>query len=234
MTDRRRRYDSDRSVGVRTGETDSSSEVNIPDAGVESVKRDAIDRAERTLEVQRERFDRIDEKSSKLLRLVAALAGVVFALLGPGPVSAGSLFGRDTETLLLTTRIALFVGSLSLLATVFLAAATYITTRFRSSFGANTTELIVSTRFEWEAYEKLVLNTYADAIRENRPTIRRNQRLFAYTLRSFVVGVTAIGAATATSLLQPDGRLRGVVVGVTALLLILFMAYLGTIPSRES
>lgn len=232
MTDRRRRYSTDRVIESQSNERDPP-QTTTQNYGVESVRRDGIDRAERTLNVQRERFDRIDEKSSKLLRFVAALSGAIFALLGLGSGSSETLLGRDITTLLASTKLALVVGSVSLLATVFLAAATYVTTRFRSSFRASTTDLIKDRRFEPEAYEKLVLKTYAEAIRENRPIIRWNQRLFAYTLRSLVIGITAISTATITSLLKPVGRIRGAVIGATTVLLIIFLAYVATGPSVE-
>lgn len=183
-------------------------EVHVPEEEVYQTRADAIDRAERTLDVQRERFDRVDEKASKMLRFVAVLSGAVFAVLGLGPRVAGVGRARIVDGASVTTRIALGAAAVGFVGTVLFAAATYVTTRFGSSFGAGAAEDVREDRFGRRPYQKLVLDAYSGAIRRNRPRLDRNRRQFVVALCSLVVAVSFLTVAAGILIadLSPTGR----------------------------
>lgn len=202
---------------------------SVSDEEVRDTRADAIDRAERTLDVQRERFDRIDQKASKLLRFVAALTGAVFAVLGlqagtnGGAVSV--LGATKANPLSMSTRIALGISGAALLGTVFFAAGTYVTTRFRSSFTSDAARSVMNRRYERAAYQKLLLGAYTDAIDENRPRVQRNGTQFVVTLCLLVLGVTTLSVAVVVRILSPLGRAQGLVLGVTLVAYVVFLAW---------
>lgn len=177
---------------------------NVSDEEVTEVRADAIDRAERTLDVQRERFDRIDEKASRILRVVAVLSGIVFALFGLGPaVGVQSSQFRPSE-LAPTTLLLLTASGVSFAATVLLAAATYVTTRFRSSFSATAVTWVKDNRFGTAPYQRGLLDAYEKGIRENRPRIRRNRYQFVATLCALVVSIATLSATAIILLVRPS------------------------------
>jgi hypothetical protein len=219
---------------TRVGERHSG----VTDEEVRETRADAVDRAERTLDVQRERFDRIDQKASKLLRFVAALVGAVFAVLGLGigsdKTTVSVLGATPSNPLSTATEIALAVAGVSLVGSVFFAAGTFVTTRFRSSFTSDPARSVRDSRYGREAYHVLLLTAYADAIDENRPRVQTNVWQFVVTLCLVVLGVTSLSVAVSLRLLAPIGRVRGAVLGVAFVAYVLFVAWVVEVRVRAT
>lgn len=186
----------------------------------ETVRRDAVERVERTLDVQRERLDSVDRKAAKLLRLVAAATGVVLAVFGAGSIDSGTVSRVSSHEMLTATVV---ITALALLATVILASMTYVTTQFGSSFTAETTTLVRRRELTEPAYLKLLLDTYATTVARNRPRIRRNERLFVATLALLVLVVSGVTAGI-VFLSLGQGLRRQVALAVVTVLYLSFLA----------
>lgn len=206
----------------RSKRPDSSHSEPPQDSGDDSrsMRRDAIDRAERTLDVQRERFDRIDEKSSKILRFTAVLSGTLFAVLGLTPASQLERSGL-LNSVSGVTAVALAAAGVGFVGTVLFAAVTYVTTRFGSSFSRGALSQVNSGKIDETQYQKLLIGAYQEAIQKNRPRIARNNRQFVVTLCLLVCSITSLAVAGVTASLSLKQTTRQAVFGVAV------VSYLG-------
>lgn len=214
-----------------TDVSDSSGRDGEPgrqdDRETERVRGDAIDRVERTLDLQRKQFDRIDQKASKLLQVTVLLAGTVFALLGLGnQFREGAVSRLAAESTSVSLKIALVVAGVGFVGTVLLATATIVTTRFGGAVGASSiAERVLDIRVGPEAYYQLLLGTYLTAIEENRRRVDKNNRRFVATLCLLVTSITALTAGAVFVLLSPVARVRQAILGVAVVIVIFFTTW---------
>ena len=207
--------------GADSSDPDGSADELDPEE-VESVRSDAIDRAERTLDVQRERFDRIDEKAAKLFRFTAVLSGTLFAVLGfaPGSASRVSVLIEGASA---TTVVSLTIAGAGFLATVLLAANVYVTTRYRSSFSRGSVSTVMETDMSTSPYQFLVLSSYKKSIGKNRKKISRNNRQFVTTLCLLVASVLSLAVAGVSTVLGPSPEVQRAIFGVVAVVYVVFL-----------
>jgi hypothetical protein len=186
-----------------------------------NVRADVIERAQRTLDIQRERFDRIDEKAARVLRFVALLLGAVLAVFSFAP---SELLARSAVTSLYPEFVVALVGTvLGLTGAVVFAAVTYLTTRFRSSFGGRAAGLMAETQFQKESYRTYLLSAYGNAITENEPRIDRNARQFVTSLSFLVLGVASLSATALFLATGGTRRLRRSILVVAAVSYTVFL-----------
>lgn len=184
-----------------------------------SVDRDAINRVERTLEIQRERFDRIDQKAANILQFVGLVLGGVLTIVTLGPVD----ISVQTSVGVRATSV---IAALSILVTVLLSTATYATTRFQSSVGGDTAELFLEVKFTNQEYNEFILSAYREAIRENASRIQTNVRLLSYTIYALTLSIVSLSLTVLFIVVMLSPFTQAATGGIAFLLYFFFLLYL--------
>lgn len=204
----------------RLSSHDDENEQAVSDAETMEVRKDSVDRVERTLDIRRERFDRIDQKASNILQFAVVLSGTIFAIFGLGP--GETMLGRP-ERLPLGAEIALAAAGVGFLGTVLLAATTIITTRIQVGFSLGALQEVIDRRLEPELYYGLLLGAYRNALRQNRRRVRKNNLQFVATLYSVVLFVMGLSVAAGILVTQSTPRARAGILAVSTLLFVAFV-----------
>lgn len=146
---------------------------------------DALDRFERTLDVQLALLSDIDGKAANVFRYTSLLLGVVFAAL--------SLLSRSEVVSLsavnLLPKLSFFVGVVGLVGAICAAILTYLSSVREYGPEAVYGYTVADGDVESPDYERSLLAGYADAVKNNRVVIDVNALRFRWALVGLLVGI---------------------------------------------
>lgn len=146
---------------------------------------DAINRFERTIDHQIDLLREIDNKAQRVVQYTAVLIGVVFTAL--------SLILRTDNVALADAgpnALASFLTGLGgFLLAICAAIITYLSSvqeyGLAREFGYNVADAV----FDDRTYKEAILNSYADAVADNRRVIAVNAQRFGYSLAALFAGI---------------------------------------------
>jgi hypothetical protein len=146
---------------------------------------DSLDRFERTLDIQIDLINEIDDKASNIVRYTVVLIGAIFAGLSvipqSGVVSLGDVGPLPT--------ILFFIGFISLVVAICSSIITYLSSVQHygpdPAYGRNVANRDITS----PDYEAVLLNGYADAVEANRRVIDINARRFRWSLGALFAGI---------------------------------------------
>lgn len=146
---------------------------------------DSLDRFERTIDIQIDLINEIDNKASNVVRYTVVLIGGIFAGISVIPQSGAVSLG-DIATI---PQIMFFVGITSLVVAICASIITYLSSvQYYGpdpAYGRNVANQDIMS----PNYEKLLLNGYSSAVEANRRVIDTNARRFRWSLGALFVGI---------------------------------------------
>lgn len=181
---------------------------------------DAINRFERTIDHQIDLLREIDNKAQRVVQYTAVLIGVIFTAL--------SLI-LQTDNVALTdagpNALASFLTGLGgFLFAICAAIITYLSSvqeyGLAREFGYNVADSV----FDDQTYKEAILNSYADAVADNRRVIAVNAKRFGYSLAALFAGIV-FSSLGGFFLLTSFGAVVNFILGALSTILVAAVAY---------
>lgn len=146
---------------------------------------DAINRFERTIDHQIDLLREIDNKAQRVVQYTAVLIGVIFTAISLVP-NTGTVSIADAGP----NAFASFTAGLGgFLLAICAALITYLSSvqeyGLARAFGYN----VADDLFDDQTYKEAILNSYADAVADNRRVIAVNAQRFGYSLAALFAGI---------------------------------------------
>lgn len=185
--------------GERTGE------------GPVEARFDLIDRFERVIDMQAALLGDVDEKAGHVARLVALVLGVVVSALSIG-VQLGGPPNAEFPTL-----IAFGLGTAGLIVSMSGAIITYLSSKIKLGVHPDSAKILQKPSIGRSAYSRLVANSYAGTLEENRRVINANAKRLRYTLASLVAGISYLTLAVIQYVAIGTGRGKWATIGIGSL-----------------
>lgn len=161
-----------------------------PDSsGVESIQayRDAADRLERTIDIQVEFLEGIDDKAEHLMRLCGILLGLVFTILtvliqiGPGRIGEISI----------PVQLTFLLGIFSVVLAMILAGIAYLSSQLRIGLHHVTGTYLgtSSTEPDYEIHLRRIVGLYGTILAYNEKALGKNSNRFRVSMATLFTGV---------------------------------------------
>lgn len=186
-------------------------------------RTDLVTRFERTLDVQIDLINEIDNKASNVVRYTALLLGAIFAGISIIPRS-GIISLGDVGPF---PRILFFIGTASFVIAICSSIVTYLSSVQyygpSPEYGRNVAAKDVLS----PNYEEFLLGGYSNAIEANRQVIDTNARRFRWSLAALFIGVVYASLAGGIAAISMPGWSEAVIVGVVTMftLPVVYMIY---------
>ncbi|WP_123623524.1 hypothetical protein [Halorubrum sp. CSM-61] len=206
-------------TGTGSDETDDDwTDVFDPMRVEQSVEYDqienAINRFERTIDHQIDLLREIDNKAQRVVQYTAVLIGVLFTAISLIP-ETDSVSLADGG---LIATISFLIGLGGFLLAICAAIITFLSSvqeyGLAREFGYNVSDEV----FDDQTYKQAILNSYADAVAENRRVIAVNAQRFGYSLAALFVGIVFSSLAGFLFLTSFSLRINVSLVGVATIL----------------
>jgi hypothetical protein len=193
-----------------------SNAVTQTDDDMMNERVDSLNRFERTLDVQIDLINEIDNKASNVVRYTVILIGAIFTGVSVIPRS-GVVSLDDIGSL---PRFLFFIGVISLIIAVCSSIITYLSNvQYYGpdpAYGQNVADKDISS----PEYEEVLLSGYSDAVEANRQVIDTNARRFRWSLASLFFGIvySALAGGIVAVNTVPWGEV--VIVGIVTMIAI--------------
>lgn len=182
-----------------------TGKVSIPDDDVTAVQEDAVDRFERMLDLQSDLLSELDTKAEHVTRLVGVILGVILTAF-----SVAFRTGEGVVEPTVPTALTFGIGTAGLVLTLVLGTITYLSSRLKLGLHPDTSYALQGGNLPPEAYPRLVLNSYASAIEENRDVLQVNANRLRMTLTTLMGGVAFLAIAVLQYVALPSNASRWV------------------------
>lgn len=145
----------------------------------------AINRFERTIDHQIDLLREIDSKAQRVVQYTAVLIGVIFTAFSLILKTDNVSFAEAGPNALASFS----VGLVCFLLAICVAIITYLSSvqeyGLAREFGYNVADSV----FDNQTYKQAILNSYADAVADNRRVIAVNAQRFGYSLAALFAGI---------------------------------------------
>lgn len=172
---------------------------------------DLIDRFERNIDMQATLLGEIDDKAGYVSRLVALVLGVVVSALSIG-IRLGGPLNADFPTL-----VAFGLGTAGLIVSMSGAIITYLSSKIKLGVHPDSAKILQKPSIGKSTYSRLVVNSYAGTLEENRKVIDVNAKRLRYTLASLVAAISYLTLAVLQYIAIATGRGKWATVGIGSL-----------------
>lgn len=164
------------------------------------MERDAIDRFQRTIDVQLQLLDGIDNKAQRVSQYTVILVGVIFTAVSLIPETNALSFEHASTAIVFA-----FLGGITgLIVAIGWSIITYISSVQEygpdRGFGYD----VADGTLDPPLYREALLVSYSDAVARNRLVIDTNAQRFKNALAALMAGIVYVSAAGAM-LLIPGG-----------------------------
>jgi len=158
-----------------------------PKDETDEVRKDAVERLERVIDIQVDLINGIDDKAERTARLVAVLLGVVLSVLSFASTS-DQVKVDEASTV---TKLLLLVGVAFLILSTIFSIITYLSSKFRVGLRSGVGNALSSENAEigMDEHVRLTVGAYAYIINVNKKVINTNSRRFRYSLLSLLLGI---------------------------------------------
>lgn len=202
------------------GPPDGGEDIDVEDLV------DAADRFERSIDVQIQTLNAVNDKAEHVTRLLGLLIGAILSVVAVGVrVNDGSLSPPNTPLLLL-----FIAGLASLLLAMTLSTITYLSSKFKIGLHYRPAQLLSQDAYSVgkQTHYKRIIGTYAYNLERNEEVIDVNAKRFRRALVALLVGVVFLSAAGISFLASLGPDQRWLVVAIAIVVNLSISAYILT------
>jgi len=182
-----------------TDDSDDRESRFEPAPPIDDEVTDALTRYERTIDHQLGLLNSIDDKAQTVVQYTGVVLGLLATSVSLIPRINGVQFSDVPES----SKLMFIGGAMMLLGAIVGGMITYLSSVITYGLGPKFGASVAERRIQSPIYEESILNSYADAVDENRDVINTNAIRFKLTLEILIAGLSLLALSGLYAILSP-------------------------------